>query len=150
MTGEQCEHIHHLSALTALTSLCLHTSHETMGLPLPALQQLLAGGRLRQLSLLGQCGFEQHLPLSALSGLESLALDIAEIQACVGAAMSLPLAPAADMGSWPELAPQQLPHFQRRRCMPYALESCKHAIAYVHNCPSVCSWSPGACPASLG
>lgn len=82
VSGEQCELLPRLADLSALSSLSLSTSHHTAGLPLAPLLGLLsdASCRLRQLSLTAQFGFDRHLPLAMLSGLESLSLNAAEVQ----------------------------------------------------------------------
>lgn len=81
--AEQCEQLPRLAALSALTSLSLATSPDT-GLPQPELLQLLAPGRLRCLELKADYSYDCHLPLTRLSGLQSLALDTAEIQVKAG------------------------------------------------------------------
>ena len=82
VSGEQCELLPRLAELSALSSLSLATVHHTAGLPLTPLLALLSDSscRLRQLSLTAQYGFDQHLPLALLSGLESLSLALAEVQ----------------------------------------------------------------------
>ncbi|PRW20854.1 F-box LRR-repeat 14 [Chlorella sorokiniana] len=82
LAGEQCEQLPRLASLSTLSSLSLATSADTLGLPLEPLLALLSdsGCRLHQLALKAHYGFDRHLPLAALSGLESLALDTAEVQ----------------------------------------------------------------------
>ena len=84
VSGQQCEQLPRLAALSALSSLSLSTAHDTMGLPVAELLQLLSDGSLRELALKAHYGFDRRLPLTPLSRLQVLALDVAEIQASRG------------------------------------------------------------------
>lgn len=83
-TVEQCKHLPCLAGLSALATLELSTRHASVSSILTALLQLLSGGRLRQLAVWMEYGFGRPLPLAALRGLDSLALNTSEMQVTCG------------------------------------------------------------------